>query len=117
MDWQAVGRAVERARLRRGWTQDELASAASVSNATISRIENGRQSAGADTLAQVAAALDSTVDGLLASAGHPIILPAAPPLQHVEAALHAGPWSENVKRAIFTLLRETLPADQSPTGA
>jgi transcriptional regulator with XRE-family HTH domain len=117
MDWQAVGKAVERARLRRGWTQDDLADAAGVSGATISRLENGHQIAGADTLIQVAQALENTVDGLLASAGQPIVLQPLPPLRQVEAALHAGPWSEPIKAAIFTLLRETLPADHRAAGA
>lgn len=51
--------------------------------------------------------------GLLSA---PIVLDAAPPLQQVQDALHAGPWSDAVKAAIFTLLRETLPADSLAPG-
>lgn len=103
-----MGAAIERARLRRGWTQDELAEAAGVSNATVSRLENGKQEAGADTLAQIASALEQTVDSLLASGGRPVVLEPVPALQQVERALHAGPWKPEVKAAIFTLLRETV---------
>jgi len=53
-------------RLARGWTLDELARRSHISASTISRIETGHRRLAIDHLAGLAAALDATVDEILA---------------------------------------------------
>lgn len=55
-DWVRLAEAIQQARLRRDWTQTELAEAANVSRPTVARIEAGQQ-VSLSTLSAVAAAL------------------------------------------------------------
>jgi transcriptional regulator with XRE-family HTH domain len=57
-----VGRGIRRARERKGWTQTELARAVLASDAQVSRWENGRAVPRIETLEQIAAILDTTID-------------------------------------------------------
>jgi transcriptional regulator with XRE-family HTH domain len=62
---------VARRRLRslrtaRGWTLDDLSRRSNISASTISRIETGRRRLAIDNLADLARALDTTIDELLA---------------------------------------------------
>ena len=73
---------VARARLRslrlaRGWTLDELARRSLIGASTISRIETGHRRLAIDNLAQLARALETTVDEVLAddSGGDVVIRP------------------------------------------
>src|SRR4051812_23279167 len=65
---------VARRRLRslrqaRGWTLDELALRSHISASTISRIETGHRRLAVDHLADLARALETTVDALLTDDG------------------------------------------------
>lgn len=65
---------VARQRLRalrqaRGWSLDELGRRANMDPSTISRLETGQRRMAVDQLATLAAALDTTVDELLAEKG------------------------------------------------
>ena len=63
MDDQRVGAAIRLVRTRRGWRQIDLANAAGVSRATVSRIERGHfGSVSLDAIRAVAAALDIRID-------------------------------------------------------
>lgn len=63
MDATRLGTALRAVRLRRTWRQTDVAQAARVSPATVSRIERGRSgSLSVDTLRRVAAALDVRID-------------------------------------------------------
>lgn len=53
-------------RLARGWTLDELARRSHIGASTISRIETGHRRLALDNLADLAHALETTVDALLA---------------------------------------------------
>ena len=53
-------------RLSRGWTLDELARRSFISSSTISRIETGHRRLAIDQLADLAKALETSVDELLA---------------------------------------------------
>lgn len=53
-------------RLARGWTLDDLARRSSIGPSTISRIETGQRRLAIDNLADLARALETTVDALLA---------------------------------------------------
>ena len=52
-------------RLARGWTLDDLAKRSAIDASTISRIETGHRRLAIDNLADLASALDTTVDALL----------------------------------------------------
>jgi transcriptional regulator with XRE-family HTH domain len=56
-------------RLARGWTLDELARRSNIGASTISRIETGHRRLAIDNLADLAKALESTVDEVLADDG------------------------------------------------
>ena len=56
-------------RLARGWTLDDLAGRSHIGASTISRIETGRRRLAVDQLADLARALDATVDEILGD-GH-----------------------------------------------
>lgn len=53
-------------RAQRGESQEAVARRADIATATFSRIENGRNQPSLDTLIAIAAALEVTVDDLLA---------------------------------------------------
>ncbi|MBA2495858.1 MAG: XRE family transcriptional regulator [Acidimicrobiia bacterium] len=53
-------------RLGRGWTLDDLARRSNIGASTISRLETGHRRLAIDTLAELARALETTVDELLA---------------------------------------------------
>jgi transcriptional regulator with XRE-family HTH domain len=56
-------------RLARGWTLDDLAKRSNIGASTISRIETGHRRLAIDNLADLAKALETTVDALLDSSG------------------------------------------------
>lgn len=56
----SIGRTVREARLKRGWTQDDLAAHAQVSRLSVIRLENGNDISTA-TLSKVAIALGLTL--------------------------------------------------------
>jgi transcriptional regulator with XRE-family HTH domain len=63
MDDQQLGIRIRAARIRRGWRQRDVAAAAGVSDATVSRIERGHLGAMAlDTVRRVAATLEIRVE-------------------------------------------------------
>jgi transcriptional regulator with XRE-family HTH domain len=61
-----VRRRLRSLRAARGWTLDELARRSNIGASTISRIETGHRRLAVDQLADLARALETTVDGLLA---------------------------------------------------
>jgi transcriptional regulator with XRE-family HTH domain len=66
IDVNGIGQRIREARSRRGWSQNELASRASVKQPTLQRIEAGlRQDPSIRTIAALAAALGMTIDSLV----------------------------------------------------
>lgn len=68
-----------RARLRalrvaQGWSLEELASRANLSQSTLSRIENGQRRLALDTLVALARALDTTLDQVVQSAPDDVVV-------------------------------------------
>ncbi len=61
-----VRRRLRSLRLARGWTLDDLARRSNIGASTISRIETGHRRLAIDNLADLARALETTVDELLA---------------------------------------------------
>jgi transcriptional regulator with XRE-family HTH domain len=64
-----VRRRLRSLRMARGWTLDELARRSNIGASTISRIETGHRRLAIDNLADLARALDTTVDELIGDAG------------------------------------------------
>lgn len=60
-------------RVAQGWSLEELATRAKVSQSTLSRIENGRRRLALDQLVTLARALDTTLDQLVETAGDDIV--------------------------------------------
>jgi XRE family transcriptional regulator, regulator of sulfur utilization len=61
----ALGLAMREARLRRGWTQDDLAAAADTDRAYIGNLETGRRNPSFSTLTRITDALGEPLSGLL----------------------------------------------------
>lgn len=53
-----IGTSIKSARKSKGWSQQELSSAAGLRLATISEIENGKANFGIDTLLKISSALE-----------------------------------------------------------
>lgn len=70
-DFARVGQAIRELRLRRGWTQDELAKKVGMRRASISEIEGGRQPF-PSTLDRIADALGTTSTALLLAGAGPL---------------------------------------------
>jgi transcriptional regulator with XRE-family HTH domain len=70
-----IGRRIRRLRQRRGLSLDNVAVKAGISRSLVSKLENGRVSSPIATLANVAAALDTTVGHLIgASSDSPCVI-------------------------------------------
>jgi len=66
-------------RLARGWTLDDIAGRSGISASTISRIETGHRRLAIDHLADLAGALETTVDELLADgSGEDVVIRPTP---------------------------------------
>lgn len=66
VDWYALGRQVAMERARHGWTQQQLADRADVSQFTVSQTEQGKpRRMAAHVLISLAAALGVTIEYLL----------------------------------------------------
>ncbi|GHD50741.1 transcriptional regulator [Streptomyces galbus] len=68
-----VRKRIRALRLAQGWSLDELAARAHLSQSTLSRIENGRRRLALDQLVTLARALDTTLDQLVETAADDVI--------------------------------------------
>ncbi|MER5560468.1 helix-turn-helix domain-containing protein [Streptomyces sp. NPDC002506] len=69
-----VRKRIRALRLAQGWSLDELASRANLSQSTLSRIENGQRRLALDSLVTLARALDTTLDQLVETAAEDVII-------------------------------------------
>ncbi|OLT06138.1 XRE family transcriptional regulator [Pseudonocardia sp. CNS-004] len=60
-------------RVAQGWSLDELASRAKISQSSLSRIENGRRRLALDQLVTIARALDTSLDQLVETASDDVV--------------------------------------------
>lgn len=68
-----VRKRIRALRVAQGWSLEELATRASVSQSTLSRIENGRRRLALDQLVTLARALDTSLDQLVETATDDVI--------------------------------------------
>ena len=68
-----VRKRIRALRVAQGWSLEELATRARLSQSTLSRIENGRRRLALDSLVILARALDTTLDQLVATASDDVI--------------------------------------------
>ncbi|MFF8035659.1 MULTISPECIES: helix-turn-helix domain-containing protein [unclassified Streptomyces] len=68
-----VRKRIRALRVAQGWSLEELATRARLSQSTLSRIENGRRRLALDSLVTLARALDTTLDQLVETASDDIV--------------------------------------------
>jgi transcriptional regulator with XRE-family HTH domain len=68
-----VRKRIRALRVARGWSLEELAGRAHLSQSTLSRIENGRRRLALDSLVTLARALDTTLDQLVEAASDEVV--------------------------------------------
>jgi transcriptional regulator with XRE-family HTH domain len=68
-----VRKRIRAVRVAQGWSLEELASRANLSQSTLSRIENGRRRLALDQLVTLARALDTTLDQLVETATDDVV--------------------------------------------
>ncbi|MFD6277358.1 helix-turn-helix domain-containing protein [Streptomyces sp. NPDC060209] len=68
-----VRKRIRALRVAQGWSLEELATRAHVSQSTLSRIENGRRRLALDQLVTLARALDTTLDQLVETASDDVV--------------------------------------------
>ncbi|MFF3980663.1 helix-turn-helix domain-containing protein [Streptomyces sp. NPDC055808] len=68
-----VRKRIRALRLAQGWSLEELASRAKLSQSTLSRIENGQRRLALDSLVILARALDTTLDQLVETAAEDVV--------------------------------------------
>ncbi|MGA5421456.1 helix-turn-helix domain-containing protein [Streptomyces lavendulocolor] len=69
-----VRKRIRALRVAQGWSLEELASRARVSQSTLSRIENGRRRLALDQLVTLARALDTSLDQLVETAADDVLI-------------------------------------------
>ncbi|WP_326752606.1 XRE family transcriptional regulator [Streptomyces sp. NBC_01635] len=69
-----VRKRIRALRLAQGWSLEELATRARLSQSTLSRIENGRRRLALDSLVTLARALDTTLDQLVETASDDVVI-------------------------------------------
>ncbi|MEU4836491.1 XRE family transcriptional regulator [Streptosporangium sp. NPDC023615] len=69
-----VRRRIRALRVAQGWSLEELAARANLSQSSLSRIENGRRRLALDQLVTLARALDTTLDQLVETAADDVVI-------------------------------------------
>ena len=65
MDYKSLGKRVRAARMKKGYSQEQLAEILGISQAHVGHIESGRATPALPTFVKLANALDTTTDALL----------------------------------------------------
>jgi transcriptional regulator with XRE-family HTH domain len=105
-----VRKRVRALRVARGWSLEDLARRARLSQSTLSRIENGQRRLALDSLVTLARALDTTLDQLVESASDDVI--ASPTVYSAQGMMT---WPVKADPSL-TVLRQrmTQPAPTDP---
>ncbi|MFD2025832.1 helix-turn-helix domain-containing protein [Promicromonospora aerolata] len=107
-----VRKRIRALRVAQGWSLEELAGRAKVSQSTLSRIENGQRRLALDQLVVLARALDTSLDQLVETATDDVI--SSPTIDRASGAMRwpvqADPGMSVVRQ------RMTSPAPDSPSS-
>lgn len=101
IDYAAVGKRIKMARNKIGITQEKLAELAHLSTSHVSKIETGDTKLGLPTIVDIANALHTSVDALLADS---VVYPEVFLKKDVEALL------EGLSRSELRIMTETMTA-------
>ncbi|MFG3281621.1 helix-turn-helix domain-containing protein [Streptomyces sp. NPDC048111] len=106
-----VRKRIRALRLAQGWSLDELASRANLSQSTLSRIENGQRRLALDSLVTLARALDTTLDQLVETAAEDVVSSPA-----IDAARSQMRWQVKADPGMSVIRqRMTEPPPENPT--
>jgi transcriptional regulator with XRE-family HTH domain len=81
-----VRKRIRALRVAQGWSLEELATRAKLSQSTLSRIENGQRRLALDSLATLARALDTTLDQLVETATDDVV--SSPTIDAAHSRMH-----------------------------
>lgn len=105
-----VRKRIRALRVAQGWSLEELATRARVSQSTLSRIENGQRRLALDQLVMLARALDTSLDQLVETATEDVIINPT-----VDGAHGAMRWSIKAEPGMSVVRqRMTNPAPDNP---
>ncbi|WP_331765854.1 helix-turn-helix transcriptional regulator [Embleya sp. NBC_00896] len=106
-----VRKRIRALRVAQGWTLEELATRAKLSQSTLSRIENGRRRLALDQLVALARALDTSLDQLVETAADDVVTSPMIDAAHglMRWPMKADPGTSVVRR------RMTDPPPDSPS--
>ncbi len=113
-----VRKRIRALRVAQGWSLEEPATRASLSQSSLSRIENGRRRLALDQLVVLARALDTTLDQLVESAGDDVVV--SPMVDGVHGLMRRpvkGDPGMSVVRQRLTAPRPTVPPGCAPAPA
>ncbi|MFI6704363.1 helix-turn-helix domain-containing protein [Streptomyces sp. NPDC050509] len=106
-----VRKRIRALRLAQGWSLEELATRARVSQSTLSRIENGGRRLALDQLVTLARALDTSLDQLVETATDDVVI--SPTIDGVRGQMR---WPMKAEPGVSVIRqRMTDPPPKSPT--
>ncbi|MFJ2173365.1 helix-turn-helix domain-containing protein [Streptomyces sp. NPDC087851] len=106
-----VRKRIRALRLAQGWSLEELATRARVSQSTLSRIENGGRRLALDQLVTLARALDTSLDQLVETAGDDVVI--SPMIDGARGQMR---WPMKAEPGVSVIRqRMTDPPPDSPT--
>jgi transcriptional regulator with XRE-family HTH domain len=107
-----VRKRIRALRLAQGWSLEELANRANLSQSSLSRIENGQRRLALDVLVTLARALDTSLDQLVETAAEDVI--ASPVIDAAHGRMH---WTVRADPGV-TVVRQRMtgPPPDSPSN-
>jgi len=105
-----VRKRIRALRLAQGWSLEELAARARLSQSSLSRIENGQRRLALDSLVTIAQALDTSLDQLVETAADDVIASPA-----IDAARGSMRWSIKADPGVTVLRQRLLDPPESPS--
>ncbi len=113
-----VRKRIRALRVAQGWSLEELATRANLSQSSLSRIENGQRRLALDQLVVLARALDTTLDQLVENADDDVVV--SPMVDGAHGLMRwpvKGDPGMSVVRQRLTAPRPTVPPGCAPTPA
>jgi transcriptional regulator with XRE-family HTH domain len=105
-----VRKRIRALRVAQGWSLEELAARANLSQSSLSRIENGQRRLALDSLVTIARALDTSLDQLVENAADDVIASPA-----IDAAHGSMRWSIRADPGVTVVRQRLLDPPESPS--